>query len=437
MQPQILSALLRTLAGLCLLVMLQAGQVPATEAAQRIDTLGAVVTADEHLPPPVQARMEKSVQAIGEQLLEGKDVNAVRAEQRDYENIIRQVFDKVLVGYTVDDVRLRADETATVEVNLTAWQDCIENVTVTTSVEGMSLELEQLLREDVAGIDNIFTESLQGLPIAAVDWTQGLLKKQVASFLEEHAPEFKADFDVNVAENTEVKLNLYALLPVVRTVDLSMRSDTILNAALLMKRQKMQDNVNHLIGMPVHFVARHQAEIEQQLGDVLNNDTECQFWDVTTKVAVTPKENLAVMSRSDSDAYRVRLEGWADVGNDYANQNDTSLMARLHVGRMLSKQDELFTQLDFYPEAVKWDWDIGYHHQWESGTLLGLRYNPHDDYFKFDFEQPLAKKWLFRYEYRDDDSRSEYGIRYRLHDFLAIELARDSHDNWLRFIGYF
>ena len=77
-------------------------------------------------------------------------------------------------------------------------------------------------------------------------------------------------------------------------------------------------------------------------------------------MALTPGEQLKVMSRSDSDIYRVRLEGWADVGNSWGNQHDTSLKAWLHLGRMLSESSELFSQRDFYPQSVNWDWDMGY-----------------------------------------------------------------------------
>ena len=410
-----------------------AGQ-PVVEAVQ------VQVQAGDNLPDPVRKRMEKSVSVIAEQLLEGKPVAEVESSRKQYEDIILQVFDKVLVGYTVEAVHLEpgADSgTAGVQVSLVPWRDTIQRVQVDVAVEGMTPVAEKLLRQDTAGMEKVFAESLQGLPVAAADWTHGLLRKQVAAFLQERAPEFKADFDVQVAEDTRVKVLLYPLLPVVRTVDLSMRSDTVLNAGLLTKRQMMQAAVDGLIGLPVHFVERHREELEAYLSKVMNQDEDCRRWSVTTRVALTPGEQLKVMSRSDSDIYRVRLEGWADVGNSWGNQHDTSLKARLHLGRMLSGRSEVFSQLDFFPQSVRWDWDVGYRYVLPSGTALGLRYDLRDDYVKVDFVQPVSSKWLFRYEYRGIDHHNEYGIRYKLHDFLSLEYAVDEHNSWLRFIGYF
>lgn len=405
-----------------------------------IEQVDVQVRAEKNLPDPVRQRMEKSVAVIAGQLLEGRKLTEVSQARADYAGIIQQVFDKVLVGYTVSRVAVEVQDdsgTALVQVFLVPWQDTIRNVQVEVSVEGMPKVAEALLKQDVSGMDEVFRSSLQGLPVAAVDWSHGLLKKQVAAFLEERAPEFKADFDVQVAADTRVRVVLYPLLPVVRTVDLSMRSDTVLNAGLLTKRQKMQSAVDGLIGLPVPFVERHRQEFEHYLADVLNGDADFRRWSVDTQVALTPGEQLKVMSRSDSDIYRVRLEGWADVGNSWGNQHDTSLKARLHLGRMLSERSELFSQLDFYPQSVKWDWDVGYRYVLPSGTSAGMRYDLRNDYFKVDVLQPISCKWLLRYEYRDQEHHSEYGIRYKLHDFLSLEYAVDYHGSWLRFIGYF
>ncbi|MCI7611584.1 MAG: acylphosphatase [Selenomonadaceae bacterium] len=419
---------------LCLPPAACAGQAALVERAE------VQVRAEKNLPGPVRQRMEKSVAAIAGQLLEGRKLAEVSRDRADYESIIQQVFDKVLVGYTVSRVVIAVQEepgVARVQVFLVPWQDVIQRVQVAVSVEGMPECAETMLQQDVAGMEDVFSSSLLGLPVAAADWSHGLLKKQVTAFLQERAPEFKADFDVQVAADTRVNVVLYPLLPVVRTVDLSMRSDTILNAGLLAKRQQMQSAVDGMIGLPVHFVERHRQAFEGYLADVLNEDADCRKWSVTTQVALAPGEKLKVMSRSDSDIYRVRLEGWADAGNSWGNQQDTSLKARLHLGRMLSERSELFSQLDFYPQSVKWDWDVGFRYALPSGASAGVRYDLRNDYFKLDVVQPVSRKWLLRYEYRDREHHSEFGIRYKLHDFLSLEYAADSHSSWLRFIGYF
>ena len=407
------------------------------QMAPCVNQVVAVVGDSQQLPLPVKQRMEKSVQAIAEQLLDGMNLQELADNNAHYAGIIQQVFDKVLIGYTVDKVSIETGETAAVRIALIPWQDKICQVETHVKVEGMSPVLSDMLYQDVAGIDEVFERSLQGLPIAAVDWTQGVLKQQVNTFLQQHAPEFKADFEVAVSENTQINLILYPLLPVVRTVDLSMHSDTVLNAGLLLRRQVMQNRVNELIGLPVSFVERHQGELESYLADVLNEDSLSYSWDMHTRVNITPGQQLTVMSRSDSDSYRLRLEGWADMGNTWGNQEDTSIMARLHLGRMLSSRDEIFTRFDFYPQAVRCDWNLGYGYRLPGGTGLAGVYDLRHNNVGFELFQPLGGKWQLRYAYRSRDQENEYGLRYRLHDFLTVEYAMDSHNGWLRFIGYF
>ncbi len=429
----------RLAAIICLLGLLWFLQAGLGQAAAPVDIqeVEAVVQADGNLPLPVQQRMEKSVQAIGEQLLEGKSLEAVSQDRKQYENIILQVFDKVLVGYTVNAVELKPGENTQIRVTILPWQDKITQVHTKVTVEGMSPELAQLLYQDVAGMDEIFSNSLQGLPIAAVDWTHGLLKKQVNAFLQQRAPEFRADFDVNVAEDTQVNVVLYPLLPVVRTVDLSMHSDTMLNAGLLLRRDKMQNRINQLIGLPVPFVARHRQEMEAYLEDILNQDKIFQAWDMTTQVTIAPGEKLAVMSRTDSGLYRVRLEGRADIGNSHGNREDTSLQARLHLGRRLSSRDEFFVRMNVYPQSMKLDWNLGYGYNLPTGTDLTLLYDFTNSAIGVEAQQKLADRLYVRYAYRAVDHRNEYALGYRLHDFLALEYARDPYNSWLRFIGYF
>ena len=72
-----------------------------------------------------------------------------------------------------------------------------------------------------------------------------------------------------------------------------------------------------------------------------------------------------------------------------------------------------------------------------GGTGLAGVYDLRHNNVGFELSQPLGGKWQLRYAYRSRDQENEYGLRYRLHDFLTVEYAMDRHNGWLRFIGYF
>ena len=177
-----------------LLLVVFAGWTHTAAAAGRVENSQVQVSSPSSLPPLIQGRMQTTVKAIADQLLLGHPVQDVQADRVRYEKIIREVFDKVLVGYSVAGVSIQAAETAWVEVQIVPWADTIRQVKVSLAVEGMPPEVEALVREDLQGVDAVFSQSLEGLPLAAADWSNGVLKHSLNAFMEQHLPEFRADF---------------------------------------------------------------------------------------------------------------------------------------------------------------------------------------------------------------------------------------------------
>ena len=410
------------------------------QAAERVESVTAAVVAQRNLPPLVAERMNRSIAAIAGQLMEGKSIAAVQAEQRTYEDLIHEVFDKVLVGYTVSSVTLKPAVAAQVQVELLPWSDTIQQVQVETAVEGMPPRIEKLVRQDLSGVETVFQSALTGLPTAAADWTNGVLKQHLNAYLQEHLPEFRADFDLNPEQNAQVKLVVYPRLPVVRTVDLAMRSDTIPNSALLTRREIMQAQVEDIVGVPVGFVRRHKDELEKQFAQGLDNRRDFRALQLQTKVEIDPAERASVMSRSDSSRYRFRLNGWLDIGRGKTNRHaekDRNLLFRLHLGQMLGSHDEVFVLTDLMPEDMAWGYQLGWQHNLQGGRSLALRYDLRNHGFIYEARQKLAARWLLRYEFRAPDSLGEAALRYRLHDFLSLEYVLDNEQKWLRLIGNF
>lgn len=407
----------------------------AAGAAARLTSVTSTVTGQQ-LPPLVQQRMQESVRVLSEQVLLGHPVRAAYPQEAA---LIREIFDKLLVGYTVQQVQVTADATGTaaVQVALLPWSDVIDTVQVETQVEGMPPAVEQLVRQDLSAVDEVFRASLQGLPVAATDWTNGILKRQLNAYLASHLPEFRGDFDlVPQADGSMlIKLTVFPRLPVVRTIDLSMRSDTIPNFTLLSHRDRMQQRADMLVGVPVAFVARHQRGFEAMLAETLDALPDARQIHLRTQVHLTPGERLGVMSRSDTRDFRLRLTGWLDTGR--SDNSDHDLMFRLHAGSMLSQQDEFFALCDIYPQDVDWDWQLGWRHWLSSKGTADVRYDMRGKRFLFAARQQILPRWWLRYEYRCLDSTGEAAVGYKLHDFLSLELLKDRDDNWLRLIGNF
>ncbi len=421
---------------LVLLAALMMGLLPAAPASAfgRITQVTAEVQGGQ-IPPLVAQRMRDSVQVIAEQVVMGRPI-ADRYPQE--EQLIHEVFDKVLVGYTVQSVSIHADgEAAAVSVALLPWDDTVSRVAVDTRIEGMPPEVEALVRQDLQSVETVFDDALLGLPVAATDWTNGVLKHHLNDWLAAHLPEFRADFDLEPAGDgvMHVHLTVFPRLPVVRTTDLSMRSDTVPNFTLLSHRERVQQTADLLVGVPVAFVERHKEAFESLIAHSLDDLPDSRQIRLQSQVTIDSGERLHIMCRSNTRYFRLRLTGWLDIGRK--DNSDHDLMFRLHGGHMLSSRDELFALLDVYPQDVDWDWQLGVRHALSSRGDGELRYDMRGKRFLFGVRQQLYPRWWIRYEYRCLGRIGETAVGYKLHDFLSLELARDRQDDWLRLIGNF
>ena len=410
-------------------------------AATRIESVEAMVNSENSLPPMVKERMEESVEAIGKQLILGHNLPLTNDWKTRQESTIHLVFDKILVGYTVKSVSIEIVESvAKINVILLPWADTIKSIKVNTKVEGMPEELEKLVLDDLSSINEVFLDGLNGLPIAATDWTNGILKRCLKNFMEEMLPEFRADFDIKLDSDSNISkaivdLTVYPRLPVVRTISLSMRSDTMPNIALVTHRTFMEDKVNLLVGVPVAFIERHKKDIENMLAKPLDEHTDFRVLKIKSNVTITAAEQMGIMIRSDSSRYRMRASGWVDIGRSSKSKDD--ILFRMHIGRKISNIDEGFFQIDVKPQEMKWNWAVGYSRNLIPRTNASIRYDFSDKYFIADLKYYFLKDWLLRYEHKFKNDKKEAAIQYKLHDFLSVEYAVDSHESWLRFIGNF
>lgn len=418
---------------LLITILFSASYTFAKEPA--VESISIKIISAEEVPPPIKQRMEKSVYAVAEQLLIDKKVEEIRQNSDMYGKIIHEVFDKVLVGYTIQAVEVTGDTDSAVTVQLAPWQDIIRNVKADVSVEGMTPLIRNMVLKDAKNIESVFQETLSGLPVGAIDWSNGVLKKNVNSFMEKNIPEFRADFDIaDVAENTRVKVTLYPLLPVVRTLDLQMRSDTFPNFWLLSMRDQMQKEANELIGVPVAFVSRHRAEIEEHYSDMLDSADGFRKFHVNTDTTVVPSENMILLSRSNLEKLRVRAESWSDIGHRH-NGNDYTHRLRLRLGWDPDALNKFYITGEVIPNIGTWEFYAGYKRNMAKNLWLGLEYDINNKKIATEVQYDLSRWWSLSHEYRDYDRRSEWGVKYKLHDFMALKMMYDGDGAWLRIIG--
>ncbi|MCE5286577.1 MAG: hypothetical protein LLG02_12120 [Pelosinus sp.] len=400
------------------------------------DTIQAVsvhlMTDDKQaLPAYAVKRMSRSVAAIGEQLLLGRKAAEIATNSGQYEKLIREVFDRVLVGYSIQSVEiLPASQTADISLKLVPWGETVREVRLEVDYGGAAPEIVELIRKDLGNIQGTIDEVLLGLPVESVEWAGSVSKNVVREKIEARLPEFRSSIDIVPGESTLVKLTLSPTSPIVQNVHVALRSHSFPNILLEQVRPDVEAATNVLTGIPAAFIDRHRAFFTCRLSELTAQHALTKRYGLTFTPNINAAEETEVTLKAETSLYNVTLEGYLDMGR---HDNDTSF--KLHVGKNFGKKAEVFVENVFIPGSITWNVMPGmlYHHDY---TAAGFKYDVSNSDFVLLLNQYLGNHWSVRFERTPISGRNEFGIRYKMHEFVSAEYVFTNTDKWLRLIGH-
>jgi hypothetical protein len=151
---------------------------------------------------------------------------------------------------------------------------------------------------------------------------------------------------------------------------------------------------------------------------------------LTITPVINPGVDTEIALDAETDQYNVSLEGYLDMGR---SKDNTSF--KLHIGKFISQQDEAFVEVDFVPSSVTWDAAPGWAHTFSTRTIAGIKYNLSDQHNIVWLHQNLSRNLALRIERTPAINKNEFGIRYKMHDFLSAEYIVNKDNRWLRLIG--
>lgn len=376
------------------------------------------------------SRMGKSMQVVAEQLFIDKDSVNIEAARGDYERLLAEVGDRVLTGYQMESVSVTPGAVTYIDMYVAPWSAAVENVYVDMEFSGVEPGTARLLEKRLPQLKSRIENILKGSSVDASDWAGGILRRMVRSEVETQLPEFKAAVDVVGEENrTVVQVVIYPVGQLVQSVDYSMASESIPNLLLLDLKQRYAQKADALRGLPVEFVKRHQEELEGVLLTDLKNEKSVKMHNLAPSVKLVPGSTLGVEIGMGSDKYKIWFEGYGDIGRDEDN-----ISGRAHIGKFISKRDEIFGEVGLTMDEVDWDFSAGWARHWGKATLSYMRRGP-DGQNVYRGEYDFTNKWRLRTEYFSGTDTTEIAVRYRIHEFLSAEYVYSNDKPYFRIVG--
>lgn len=375
-------------------------------------------------------KMSGSMQVVADQLFLDKDADKVAAAGEDYKRLLTEIGDRVFTGYELSDVYLQPGVHTDIVLYARPWNRIISQPTVDLQFSGLEPQTAELLQQRIPSLKRELEQAISGASEDAGDWAGGVLRKMARQQVEEQLPEFKAAVDVvQDKQGTVVQVVVYPVGQLVSNIKYELRSEAIPNILLMELKYKYLAECDKLRGLPVAYVQAHKAELEQLLMDKLLAEQAVRNFRLQPSVRLTPGANLGVNIMINSDDYKLWFEGYGDVGRDNDN-----LSGKAHIGKFISPRDEAFGEAEVILDDVEWRFGAGYARYWGKSVWSYMRRMPIGDN-DYRLEYNLSPKWRLRAEHFSGDDRNEFGVRYRIHEFLSAEYVYGGDEFYLRIIG--
>lgn len=385
--------------------------------------------------PILLRKMEDSMRVVAEQLFNGKDETMIRGIAGEYERLLTEISERVITGYQTNGVRVTtvpgpSGSTAQICFSVAPWAQVVERTETDIQFSGISPLAVSLLQARLPELEQQLRATLSGVSLDAADWAGGVLRGQVQKLVETVLPDFKAAVDVTThADTAVVQVIIYPVGELVQDVEYSMESKSIPNLLLMDLKYRYADKAKSLRGLPLSYLVSNRTLLERRFTEELAGEAQVKRHDLRPKVEIVPGSDTRFTISLESDRYKIWFEGYGDIGRD-----DHNLSGRAHLGKFISRRDEIFGEAGVDLKDVDWDFSAGYAMHFGKATLSYMRRVP-SDFNVYRGEYDFTSKWRFRYEHFSNTGTNEYAVRYRIHEFLSGEYVYSTDKSYFRIIG--
>lgn len=385
--------------------------------------------------PVLLQKMEDSMQVVAAQLFNGRDSDFIAADAAGYERLLTEISDRVITGYQTNQVRLSTSDgregmTVKLVFSVAPWAQTVQKVDVDLQFSGISPFAAEVLQEKVPALKEQLQKTLQGASLDAADWAGSVLRGQVKGSVEEALPDFRAAVDLTTQNgNAVVQVVIYPVGELVRDVQYSMVSRSIPNILLMKLKYKYADKAKSLQGLPVSYVEMNKETLSKKILQELSDEIQVRRHHLTPQVLIHPGPETQLDISLESHEYKIWFEGYGDIG-----RKDHNLSGRAHLGKFISRRDEIFGEVGVDLKDVRWDFNAGYAFHYGKATMSYMFRVPADAHV-IRAEYDITPKWRLRYEHFGDKKENEYAVRYRIHEFLSGEYVYSTNKSYFRIVG--
>ena len=403
-----------------------------SEAASILSVHVNLTSTDGEMPPSVRQRIEASLASIGNRVLVGKEAEIFQNNRYQYDKVLADIVNRVVVGYVVSDMSLNYGQETTMNVVLMPVGQTIKSVRTEVDYGNLTPLAQTLVKEDLAGLSGEMNALLTGLPVDSIGWADRVSQSAGQTIVKNALPEFDARLHVESGENTVVHVSLLPQGTIVRRGVLTFRKTTVPRLFMYNAANKAEGSMRSLEGLPVAFVDRHKEEIREYMQNQLEEDSFIRRYDLELDTDLHCGSETELLVDELTDHWIIQGQAWLDAGR--SGEKNTAIEGLL--GHYVKKHDVVFGEARFYPGPVDGNLYGGWLHYFGKSTYIGYKYDFTDRESHWLLHQGFGRLWEARYDRNVDAHEDEIGISYKLHNYMTLEYVYNSEDgSWLRLIA--
>lgn len=402
------------------IVFLLGGSVAAqTKDELKVDSVEVQLQIDGKIYEGLQDRIEFSVGQVGEKVLLAQPVMVLEENKESVKTVIFKVFSKVLVGFKVDSVDLFLAQHTKIIIHLIPLPPLITRVRLNLEAPNLAPEIINFIQEISPGVEEQINRIFVGLPVASVNWSEGIFNLVVNYFLEREFPGFSGKYSLEPGTETKLDLTLTPKEPVVTEVDFKYTSPNIPTYLVRHKAKVYQDQFNILKGIPVEFLVHYQPKLEKMLAKSLNDFPELRQLG-SVELGISPGVRTLIKLAVDSNSYPFKLEARYFMGE---RENFGNFQGYLGYS---TEEYELFTRcyLGNNPTGlIKVGLKLPMSHNLTGGFEYEIEHRYKNFWFRYQFERGdyLDLRWMI------EGKPNEALIGIYINDHANLELV--DYDN--------
>lgn len=295
------------------------------------------------LHPLVEERVKESIQKVANRVLVGQDISVMQKTQKEIGEVVKTVFNTVLRGYEIHDVKMAVGEKTAIVLELQPTSLLVEKVELNLQLRGVSDKIVQVIDGEMAEINQQVEAMLLGIPVEAFVWAEDLIKPALLQWIQWKLPGFKPTVDLNLGPVIRADLTLTPEGPLVQDIEVNLETQSLPRLLIGPLAGRLEAELAVFHGLPVRFLENYQDRILEEVEQALQN----QRWGKHIYLSQKPKLVLGPTTHLGLDVewidYQIEMIGELSLGmNAPSPALHLSLGKRLGM-RTMFKVEDVFT----------------------------------------------------------------------------------------------